>query len=279
MLNKKLLLSKLSVAIVIGLALLAFGINVFHTRGAGNYPSMVMYNDKLYMETDTQEKIYSYVYVGEIESVIDAEQPVKNLQANDNLIGCKIYVPLNRNDYIFVYHEGMYIPYKDVNLDGNSSEEINDKKYYGSEYLENQSKKEFTLLSDPTYSNVYGGQYLDSKNQQTVVLLTEINNEIISKFESVIGNNVRYEKCNAPMKEIFAIHSYIVNYWESPALSDASISKLMDSMASVGIYDDKNVVFVQMVDCTDKKIALFKEKIIDSEYILFENVSGLMVLE
>ena len=200
MLNKKLLLSKLSVAIVIGLVLLAFGINVFHTRGAGNYPSMVMYNDKLYMETDTQEKIYSYVYVGEIESSIDAEFPIKNLQTNDDLIGCKIYISLNKSDYIFVYHDGAYIPYKDINLDDYSSKLLNNEEYWGREYTDKiLSEKEKKLLKDTFYSNYYGGKYvIESDETQEVVLLTDISDEIISKFENVFGNNVSYKKCNMP---------------------------------------------------------------------------------
>ena len=79
------------------------------------YPPMVMYNDTLYKTAGYNVDDLSFSELdelGEIQSTIDYGVPKENFQANDSLMGCKIYSSQTADDYIFVLYGETYLPYK-----------------------------------------------------------------------------------------------------------------------------------------------------------------------
>ena len=120
------------------------------------------------------------------------------------------------------------------------------------------------------YSQYYGGAYLD--NGELVVLLTDTSNAVKSFVNNAIGSVPRYEKCDVSLQELKAIKELIVNYWDSYVEgTNEELNEMVESIVSVGTYIDENSIFVGIVDCTEEKERLFRENIIDSRYILFEN--------
>lgn len=80
-----------------------------------DYPPMVMYNDTLYKTAGYNVDDLSFSELdelGEIQSTIDYGVPKENFQANDSLMGCKIYSSQTADDYIFVLYGETYLPYK-----------------------------------------------------------------------------------------------------------------------------------------------------------------------
>lgn len=78
-----------------------------------DYPPLIMYNDLLYIHTiDKSANNITLENVGKIKSYVDYGLPTENYQANDDFVGCDIYVANTLPDYIFVLYNGDYLPYK-----------------------------------------------------------------------------------------------------------------------------------------------------------------------
>ena len=80
--------------------------------GSIYYPSMVMFNDILYIGTYYSGDKEDLSVVGKIESCIDYGVPSENNQANDPFVGCEIYTTSSAPDFIFVLNNGIYSSYK-----------------------------------------------------------------------------------------------------------------------------------------------------------------------
>ncbi len=80
--------------------------------GSIYYPSMVMFNDILYIGTYYSGDKEDLSVVGKIESYIDYGVPSENNQANDPFVGCEIYTTSSAPDFIFVLNNGIYSSYK-----------------------------------------------------------------------------------------------------------------------------------------------------------------------
>ncbi len=124
------------------------------------------------------------------------------------------------------------------------------------------------------YAQYYGGSYVDG--EKVVVLLTQNNDSMISFCENNINQNASYELCEVSLAELKAIKTYICDYIMNYVESDVNeINELIDSIVSVGTYIMQNKVFVEMINCTDEKIELFKKYVIESEYIVFEDINAI----
>lgn len=80
---------------------------------SGDLAPMVYVNNKLYQYTDSQldftDKESQFTYLGEIESKVSSSQePKENFQANDDIVGAKVYQYENN---IVVLIEGKYFLY------------------------------------------------------------------------------------------------------------------------------------------------------------------------
>lgn len=67
-----------------------------HNQGTGDLAPMVFIDNTLYQivgnQPDLTEKESEFIYLGEIKSRVDSSQePTENFQANDDIIGAKVY--------------------------------------------------------------------------------------------------------------------------------------------------------------------------------------------
>ena len=123
------------------------------------------------------------------------------------------------------------------------------------------------------YAQYYGGSYLD--DGELVVLLTDTSDSVKTFINDTIGNVSRYEKCDVSLQQLKAIKEVILNYWSNYVEgANKELNELVDSIVSIGTYVDQNVVYIDVVECNDDKIRLFKENIIDSEHVFFECSNG-----
>lgn len=249
--------------------------------------SMVMYKDTLYFADDMPEGTLSYIEVGTIQSALDTGIPGENFQANTPLEGCKIFMELSHPDYVFVMQDEKYLPYKNIVADELLFQDLCESTIIGADQEAlnaagiSRASLQCSYLSamenaKKDYSQYYGGKYWskgNSNNGKYVILLTEINDEITSFYNDVnaFGEDVVYKQCEISVQELETLKTSIVNYWQNYKDSDdAALHELMQSIFSIDINVKKNAVVILMENCTDEKIALFKEKVIDSEYVAFE---------
>ena len=128
---------------------------------------------------------------------------------------------------------------------------------------------ESVMKSRNQYSDYYGGCYLN--NGELIVKLTDTSDDVIAYFKDILGGTINYEKCVASLSELEMIHNHVLNYVKN---CDKNTDELAKSIISIAIYIKQNKVCVAIKDCTEEKISLFKEKIIDSEQIIFESTQG-----
>lgn len=99
--------------------------------------------------------------------------------------------------------------------------------------------------------------------------------EMVDYCGEVIGKEgVNYRQCSISIKKLEELKEYICDFHSENVgieCEDDKLELLLDSIVAVGIYTDKNKVFVQIVDCNKEKVSTFKKYIIDSEYIIFED--------
>ncbi|MBQ6814741.1 MAG: hypothetical protein IJP13_04295 [Lachnospiraceae bacterium] len=116
----------------------------------------------------------------------------------------------------------------------------------------------------------YGGTYISDDNE-LVVLLTDTVNSTKEYCEELVGEGVVYKQCAASIEELTELYDYIINLWtESDEFNDENFLRLKDDIVGVGIYVEQNKVYVRIKNCDSEKIALFKECILDSEDVIFE---------
>lgn len=108
----------------------------------------------------------------------------------------------------------------------------------------------------------------------------------VKKDETYIPyKNVNVENVEASVSEIMeleSIEAYFIEYCENYVTSsNEELNQLMENVAyyngGLDINEEKNVVEITIIGCTDEKMDLFQEYIIDSEQIVFENFTASML--
>ncbi len=132
---------------------------------------------------------------------------------------------------------------------------------------------ESVMKTRNSYSTYFAGCYL--KNGELVIKLTDTGKEIVSYFDNTVNGSANYEKCSASLDELTAIKSHIENYVANSSESeDEVVNKLIDSIVCVATYIEENAICVTIKDCSEEKISLFKELVINSEHVIFESTEG-----
>lgn len=243
----------------------------------GEYPSLVKFQNTLYVATDEQRD-FSSIARGTIKSRVESGVPTENFQTNDDLVGCEIYT--GANDYIGVLYEGQYISYKNVTADDEFFSQAVSIPMSTDPTWKNRAAAQDEYLSTianakEDYFQYYGGITYSSEESQYIIWLTEINDDIVSFYDQVNRfEKYTYQKCDVTVIELNEIREDIENYLKgyTPS-SDEALNELVESISGGGTHLIEHKVYVHIVDCTEEKIALFKEKINDSEHIYFENMS------
>lgn len=117
---------------------------------SGDLAPMVYVNNKLYQYADSQpsltDKESQFIYLGEIESKVSSSQePKENFQANDDIVGAKVYQ--YENDIVILI-DGKYFLYSNLENAENETVEFEGQLFNKSD------------LSEETLATVYKGNII-----------------------------------------------------------------------------------------------------------------------
>ena len=114
--------------------------------------------------------------------------------------------------------------------------------------------------------NYYGGTYLDGGTQ--VILLTDLSK---SEEFTDIPENVRFEKCDYTYAEL---GNEIKNINAELTRLRAQGEAYAADVASWGLNNMENRLWVDIYEMTDEKVEWFKENISDAPYLVFNNTDS-----
>lgn len=127
-----------------------------------------------------------------------------------------------------------------------------------------------TRSGDETYPDYYGGAYV--KNGKLVVRTQEQYLDDNS-FSDILGKEgYDIEVCDFSYNELKSVMQIVLAY-----VTNNPQSSVGSNIQSCGISGKKNKVIVYLNDCTDGKIAVFKQEVINSPVIDFEQATGTIV--
>ena len=109
---------------------------------SGDLAPMVYVNNKLYQYADSQpsltDKESQFIYLGEIESKVSSSQePKENFQANDDIVGAKVYQ--YENDIVILI-DGKYFLYSNLENAENETVEFEGQLFNKSDLSEETLK-------------------------------------------------------------------------------------------------------------------------------------------
>lgn len=154
------------------------------------------------------------------------------------------------------------------------NKELREKQKDASSLAMNLSK---SLCSNVTKSGVsdypdyYGGTYINENGDLVVLVVgdTAQYKPVLSKMAK--SSNIIVEPCrfsyNTLLKTIDQLNELIINKETTDILQNFKIQ-------CFGIQDNKNTVFVALEDCSSTNISLFKQQVLDSPNIVFEQAEG-----
>lgn len=119
----------------------------------------------------------------------------------------------------------------------------------------------------------YGGCYIDDSGKLHVLMTKTTESNVIDTINAITNDSVVYETCNYTLDELIALKEYIISIILTET-TDTELVKIIDDIVAVGVYEQNNSVFVEIKNCSDEKIDIFKEKISSSNLIVFENTEG-----
>ena len=148
-----------------------------------------------------------------------------------------------------------------------SESQAEDTSYAQSVYLRSAIKDNEAL------SNCYGGSYINDNKELVVWLKQDISKETRGIVENILnGGSTIYQKCEYSLSELESLKEYISSFWDITT-ENTELFELINSMVGVGIYEQHNKVFVEILNCDSNKIDLFKQYISASEAVVFQNAS------
>ncbi len=113
----------------------------------------------------------------------------------------------------------------------------------------------------------FGGTYLEGAQQ--VIMLTNIDH--VDSFE-LIGNNIRYEKCNYSLEYLKAEIRSINSSLDTMKRKNEGYS---ESVVEIALIDNENIIEVSIFAMTDEKVKWFKNTFGDLDYVVFKNVTAM----
>ena len=118
---------------------------------------------------------------------------------------------------------------------------------------------------------VYGGCYIDDNKKLHVLFTEDVDENEINNINKTISSDIVYETSRYTIYELNALQENVVNYI-SKETADLVLKELIEDIVGVGISQERNTVFVEIKNCNEKKIDIFKKMISNSSAITFENV-------
>lgn len=122
-----------------------------------------------------------------------------------------------------------------------------------------------------TYPYYYGGCFIDD-NRNIVILSKEDSETVRQDLVHRIGtNNFLIQPCTYSYNELKDVYRRIQNFWLNDT-NDEICNRI--TLVCFGINDVTNTVEVNLLNCSDDNIELFKNNILDSPMISFAKAHG-----
>ena len=159
---------------------------------SGDLAPMVYVNNKLYQYADSQpsltDKESQFIYLGEIESKVSSSQePKENFQANDDIVGAKVYQ--YENDIVILI-DGKYFLYS--NLENAENERIHTSYAQEKAILECVSNGDIHALENTYYSlptTVYGKMTSSNSKLKLLFYASIANTTLVTRYAIEGGLN------------------------------------------------------------------------------------------
>ena len=128
-----------------------------------------------------------------------------------------------------------------------------------------------------SYPDYYVGSYIDG-NGKLAVMLTDNTPEIRQTLTQAAGNSaVRFESAAYSHEELTQMMDIISAKIETNLKNKkrgTHQTNICDDIRYFMLLDDQNAISVSIFNLTAEKIQNFKNEILDSEAIIFENITG-----
>lgn len=144
----------------------------------------------------------------------------------------------------------------------------------------------FILLASCTYKQkeavgvypaCYGGHFYASQDSLKVLVVRNylVQNDCLQSLDSMFYQQpYQVVPCTFSYNELMRVRQVILDFFMD-SRNEALLKEM--TLNAFGISMEKNRVFVSLMDSTDAHIDLFKEKIIDSPAVMFEQSKGTIV--
>lgn len=125
--------------------------------------------------------------------------------------------------------------------------------------------------TEPIYPDYYGGLYVDD-NRNIIVLSKKDDISVRSDLTKRMATDTYIVKeCNYSYNQLQSIFEEITEIWLNPNNNDIFKSV---SLVSFGINDITNRVQIDLLDCSEANVQLFRQAIKDSPMLSFEKANG-----
>lgn len=129
--------------------------------------------------------------------------------------------------------------------------------------------------ANPKYPDYYGGYYHD--NGKLVILITKGAKNYEKDLDRRVGNEDYVTKdCDFSYNDLLKVHKKVEDFFLNER-NESIIDEI--TINSMGVDTRSNRIFISLKECTPEKIALFKDKIIDSPVVRFEEWNGPIIAE
>ena len=144
----------------------------------------------------------------------------------------------------------------------------------------------FILLASCTYKQeevvgaypaCYGGHFYTPQDSLVVLVVRDhlAQKECVQSLDSIFYQQpYQVVPCTFSYNELMRVRQVILDFFMD-SRNEALLKEM--TLNAFGISMEKNRVFVSLMDSTDAHIDLFKEKIIDSPAVMFEQSKGTIV--
>lgn len=158
---------------------------------------------------------------------------------------------------------------------GEKSDESEQSRSEGLAISLNNSFGITTSKSSPEYPNYYGGYYHD--DGKLVILIAKGSKNYEKDLDRRIGDRDYVTKaCDFSYNDLLKVRKKVADFFLNER-NESIIDEI--TINSVGIDTRGNRIFVSLKECTPHKITLFKDKIIDSPVLRFEEWNGPIIAE
>lgn len=141
------------------------------------------------------------------------------------------------------------------------------------EAIENLNLKMGDSSENSKNPDFYAGIYLD-EDETVVVNTTAKTKKVLQKLEETSGyDELKVIKVPYSLSDLKKVKKMISDFYTDKFdSSNGKLEQMLESLQTVSVDVVNNCVLVRMKDLNDEKIALFKDRISDSDMIKFENM-------